>query len=500
AARASAWPRRCRACHRRAWTSSWCRSHRATSRGIVKGLERLPLGKDQPKRYDVVFTTSGLFRDLYGQHMLLLDKAGLLALDASRDRIVRDYPALALALKEALTPLGEWQRGGDEALELNQVANNWVDQARKLLAKTPGMSAAQLGRSASVRVFGITPGAYGAGINRMVERSGSWQDRRELAQVFIKRMGHAYGAGLQGEAAQDLFRQQLDGISQTFLGRASNLYGLIDNNDAFDYLGGFNLAVESQRGKAPASAVINHANGKNPSIDALHTALLSELRGHYLNPQWIKPLMKEGYAGARTMGSEFIEYLWGWQATSPEIIDDRVWQEVKAVYVDDRLGLELDAFLAEGNNRYVQTNILAVMLVAIDKGFWKADAATIRQLAERFADNIVEHGNPGSGHTHANHPMYALVKANIAPQKADALEAVLAKSRLEAPAQTDAAPSHIQEVSLDDLKDSSADKTSAADETPDSETETETSNYLPWLLALALGLVLLGTLRGRATR
>ncbi len=479
------------------------------SRGIVKGLERLPLGKDQPKRYDVVFTTSGLFRDLYGQHMLLLDKAGLLALDASRDRIVRDYPALALALKEALTPLGEWQRGGDEALELNQVANNWVDQARKLLAKTPGMSAAQLGRSASVRVFGITPGAYGAGINRMVERSGSWQDRSELAQVFIKRMGHAYGAGLQGEAAQDLFRQQLDGISQTFLGRASNLYGLMDNNDAFDYLGGFNLAVESQRGKAPASAVINHANGKNLSIDTLHTALLSELRGRYLNPQWIKPMMKEGYAGARTMGSEFIEYLWGWQATSPEIIDQRVWQEVKAVYVDDRLELGLDTFLAEGNNRYVQTNILAVMLVAIDKGFWKADAETVRQLAERFADNIVEHGNPGSGHTHANHPMYALVKANIAPAKAEALEAALAKSRLEAAAQAEASPSHIQEVSLDDLNRSAADDPSpnaadgnapTADEATDSETETQTSDYLPSLLALALGLLLLGALRGRATR
>ncbi|PLX75088.1 MAG: hypothetical protein C0607_08990 [Azoarcus sp.] len=416
---------------------------------------------------------------------------------------------MALALKEALTPLGEWQRGGDEALELNQVANNWVDQARKLLAKTPGMSAAQLGRSASVRVFGITPGAYGAGINRMIERSGSWQDRSELAQVFIKRMGHAYGAGLQGEAAQDLFRQQLDGISQTFLGRASNLYGLMDNNDAFDYLGGFNLAVESQRGKAPASAVINHANGKNLSIDALHTALLSELRGRYLNPQWIKPLMKEGYAGARTMGSEFVEYLWGWQATSPEIIDERVWQEVKAVYVDDRLELGLDTFLAEGNNRYVQTNILAVMLVAIDKGFWKADAETVRQLAERFADNIVEHGNPGSGHTHANHPMYALVKANIAPVKAEALEAALAQSRLEAAAQAEASPSHIQEVSLDDLNRSTADDPSqtaadgnapTADEATDSDTETQTSDYLPWLLALALGLLLLGALRGRATR
>ena len=466
------------------------------SRGILKGLERLPLGADQPARLDVVFTTSGLFRDLYGEHMLLLDKAGLLALDASRDRIVRDYPALALALREALAPLGEWQRGGDEALEKNQVANNWVDQARKLLAADGAITPAQLGRQASVRVFGISPGAYGAGVNRLVERSGAWQARSELAQVFIQRMGHAYGAGLQGEPAQALFRQQLDGISQTFLGRASNLYGLIDNNDAFDYLGGLNLAVESQRGAAPASAVIHHASDRKLSVEPLHSALLSELRGRYLNPQWIAPLMKEGYAGARTMGSEFVEYLWGWQVTSPEIIKDRVWEEVKAVYVDDKLGLGLDAFLAEGDKRYVQTNILAVMLVAIDKGFWQADAATRKQLAAQFADNIIEHGNPGSGHTHAGHPMYDMVRAQLPADTAAALDAALAKSRIADAAPAAAAPTHVQEVRLDapsaDAPGQAADDAATATEPPAAEQ--------PWLIALAAGLLLTGILRGRRAR
>ncbi|AKH67762.1 CobN/Magnesium Chelatase [Spongiibacter sp. IMCC21906] len=466
------------------------------SRGIIKGLQRLPLSASQPKRFDVVFTTSGLFRDLYGEHMLLLDKASLLALDASRDRIIKQFPALTTALRAALKPLGEWQQGGNEPLDKNQVANNWVNQARKILAEQGDIDAETLGRQASVRVFGIAPGSYGAGINRLVERSGAWKDRSELAEVFSKRMGHAYGVGLDGQAAPALFRQQLAGISQTYLGRASNLYGLVDNNDAFDYLGGFNLAVETVRGKAPASAVINHADGNDLRIDALHTAILSELRGRFFNPQWIKPLMNEGYSGARTMGSEFIEYLWGWQVTSPEIINDWVWQEVKAVYVDDKLDLGLDDFLSDGHNRYVQSNILAVMLVAVDKGFWQADEATVKQLAEAFADNIIEHGNPGSGHTHANHPMYNLVKTQLSAEKAAALEKLLAESRRQQSIADKPVPSHIQEVQVDanTSPPPSESSTHASSETASDDTQW----YWLWILAAGLLLIAMGAVRGRS--
>lgn len=475
------------------------------SRGIIKGLERLPLGPEQARRLDVLFTTSGLFRDLYGEHLALLDKAVLMALDASRDTIVRDYPALALALREALAPLGDWQRGGGESLQQNLLAANWVSEARAMLAQNPALSAAELGRQASLRVFGIAPGAYGAGINRLAERSSAWQQREELAEVFIKRMGHAYGIGMQGESAQPLFRRQLAGVSQTFLGRASNLYGLIDNNDAFDYLGGLNLAVEAVSGRQPASAVINHANSDQLRIDSLSQALLGELRGRFLNPQWIAPLMKEGYAGARTMGSEFIEYLWGWQVTSPEIISDKVWQDVKAVYVDDSLGLGVDEFLGEGHRRHVQSNILAVMLVAIDKGFWQADAETRRQLAELFADNIIAVGIPGSGHTHANHPMYDMVKAEIGDEQAQRLEAVLANSRMVAVAEAPA-PSHIRELNVDELAEPTepvgetapaVGEPAAASQAVAAQPTAEANRDLLLWLAVALLIMTAGLWRGR---
>jgi cobaltochelatase CobN len=403
-------------------------------RGILKSLALVPLDEIRTERRDIVFTTSGLFRDLYAQQLAWLDKSVLLALAASKKVIIKDHPALASALDSALAPivhmLPTQKHHFNEPLKSNLIASNWLLEAQALLRNNSNISAKDLGRQASYRIFGTAPGAYGAGVNRLAERSGAWQERKQLGEAYIKRMSHAYGVVSDdftaGENVQGIFRQQLSKVNSTYLGRASNLYGLIDNNDAYDYLGGLNLAIETLSGQQPKSFVISHANNKSLSIDPLQTALLSELRGRFLNRQWIEPLMKQGYAGARTMGSEFIENLWGWQATSPEIIRSWVWEDLKAVYLDDSLDIGLDRFLEENHNVHVQTNILAIMLVAIDKGFWQANQSTQIELANKFAENIVQHGIPGSGHTHANHPVYEFVKPLLSDELSEQLDSVLA--------------------------------------------------------------------------
>jgi len=419
------------------------------SRGILKGLEKLPLDEKRTSRVDVVFTSSGLFRDLYGSQLALLNKAVLMAIDSSYDVIINKYPALTLSLESALSTLGELKVGGNESLQVNAVALNWVEEAREILKNNPNMNLEEVGKKASYRVFATAPGSYGAGINRLVERSGSWNDRKELGDVFIKRVGYTYSEDLEGQVALDSYKRQLKNVENTYLGRASNLYGLIDNNDTFDYLGGLNLAIETVTGKQPNSFVIDNSNSKNVKIEALQTALLSELRGRFLNPQWIKPLMSEGYSGARTMGSEFIEYLWGWQVTSPEIITNWVWEDVKAVYIDDKLDLGLDEFLSSNHQVQVQTNMLAVMLVAIQKDFWKADEKTQKELAQKFTQNIIKNGIPGSGHTHANHPIYDFVKTKIDKESAKKLEKILNESRLDNVA-LKTTPSSIQEIKLEE--------------------------------------------------
>ena len=428
------------------------------SRGLVKGLKRQTLIEDDNSkrvRRDMVFTTSGLFRDLYGQQMVMLDNATLMALDASSDTIRKDYPALNLALFQTLAVLGKDAIGGNESLETNQVAAHWVKQARELLAA--GHNAKDAGVTASLRVFGDAPGSYGAGINRLVERSGAWEKREELANVYTRRLGHSYGNGAFGKPAQNAFKRALSDVENTYFGRSSNLYGLIDNNDAFDYLGGLSLAVESLTGKAPNNFVVDHADPNNIKTRSLGRALRQELRGRFLNPEWLKGQMKHDYAGARTMGSEFLEYLWGWQVTNPTLVGDWAWEEVKAVYMDDRYELQLDEFLEKGHNAHVKSNMLAIMLVAVNKQFWAADQQTIEQLAGNFAELVKLNGLPGSGHTDPDNPMLPWLEDYLSPEQwqdiAKAISAAKGTSQEHMPI---AAEVHrIAEIELTDGKDKS---------------------------------------------
>ncbi len=459
------------------------------SRGILTSIRRRDL-EDKGERRDVVFVTSGLFRDLYGEQILWLDKAVLLALDGASMTIRRDYPALVTALESAFEPLGPLASGGSESLQQNRVAAQWVNEARALLAT--GVSVTTAGREASLRIFGTAPGSYGAGVNKLVERSGAWEDRTQIAQSYLNRMGHAYGVGFRGQRRQERFQENVRNIEHTYLGRASNLYGLMDNNDAFDYLGGLSLAVESLTGTPPHARIVRHADPKQSKLVNLDEALMTELRGQFLNPAWLRPLMEHDYAGARTMGSEFLEYLWGWQVTNPEIITSAVWDEVKSVYLDDRYELGLDEFLEEGQNVHVKTNMLAVMLVAAQKGFWEADDKTLKELSGELADLLIQHGLPGSGHTRPDHPLFDWLAGHIDTAQWQGLQAVLSRERLADPAQ-EASVTTIAEIAVDEVSESNSDVQSVS-------TSSVMEDVVPhlWLFVPLVSILLyLGVRRGR---
>ncbi|MCK4864445.1 MAG: cobaltochelatase subunit CobN, partial [Gammaproteobacteria bacterium] len=346
-----------------------------------------------------------------------------------------------------------------------------------------------------LKLFGDAPGSYGAGVNRLVERSASWEKRQQITDAYITRLGHAYGIGVNGLPAHKMFKENLKHVQNTYLGRSSNLYGLMDNNDAFDYMGGMSMAVESLSGKVPNNRVIQHANPEKAHLQSLDSALLQELRGQFLNPVWIKGLMKHDYAGARTMGSEFLEYLWGWQVTNPEIIKSWVWDEVKDVYLDDRHNLGLDKFLEQGHNVHVKTNMLAIMLVAAHKGFWQADEETLKELAEKFAQLVAEHGLPGSGHTQPNHPMLEWIKTKIDIELANKLTAVQNAARGDVIPVVNV-PSSIAQLDISQFD--PAQEKQEAQTAKEQQTESEAhelnqqSKTLAWLLLLATLFIIAG--------
>ncbi len=473
------------------------------SRGIVEGLERMPLD-DRHRRRDALFTTSGLFRDLYEDQLVLLDQASRLALDGAYNTIMEKHPQLDRALEAAMEPLPEDMRDpGSEPLARNDVAARWVADTRAMMAN--GADAGKAGSDAALRVFGTAPGSYGAGVNRLADRSGAWDDRGKVADAYTRRMGYAFGGGKQGgRPAHDAFKDRLDNVGRTYLGRASHVYGLLDNDDGFDFQGGLSMAVEHETGEAPTNRVLMHADPDNPRVESLQQALLSELRGQNLNPQWIKPLMEQGYAGARTMSADFLDNLWGWQVTSPDVVKSAVWDDINEVYFEDRHGLGLDEFLEEGHNVHVKTHMQAITLVAAHRGFWKPDEETLNKLRKEFAQLVVENGLPGSGHTRPDHPTMQWVAEQLsdAELKKD-FRAVLESARMEAPESGKAQPVSMREVTVKQKpqqqdaaekarQQSDKEKGKQSDQSGEQQASAEGGQVLlPWLIG-AGALVLLG--------
>jgi cobaltochelatase CobN len=224
-------------------------------------------------------------------------------------------------------------------------------------------------------------------------------------------------------------------------------------------------------------------------MQPLPTALVTELRGRYLNPAWIKPLMQHGYAGARTMGSEFTEYLWGWQITNPDIIKSWAWDEVKGVYLDDRYQIGLDKFLEQGANVHVKTNMMAILLVAAEKKFWQTDEATLRQLSQAWVDLLLKNGLPGSGHTRPDHPVFQWVQPYLRDDQREPLKQMLERARVQA-AHPEAAP-----TTLTELKAAASGKPGVKQ----TARELHSAASFTWVYIVALALLLMGAgfVRGR---
>ncbi|MFO7786541.1 MAG: cobaltochelatase subunit CobN, partial [Halospina sp.] len=418
------------------------------SRGIVEGLKRVPL-EDRSRRRDALFTTSGLFRDLYEDQLVLLDHASRLALDGAYETIMEKHPQLDRALEAAMEPLPEDMRDpGDESLAENDVAARWVADTKAMLENDTDPEKA--GSDAALRVFGTAPGSYGAGVNRLADRSGAWDDRGKVADAYTRRMGYAFGGDKQGgRPAHDAFKDRLANVGRTYLGRASHVYGLLDNDDGFDFQGGLSMAVEHETGNAPNNRVLMHADPDNARVESLQQALLSELRGQNLNPQWLEPLMEQGYAGARTMSADFMDNLWGWQVTSPDVVNSSVWDDVHDVYFEDRHNLGLDKFLEKDHNVHVKTHMQAITLVAAHRGFWEPDEETLNKLRKEFAQLVVENGLPGSGHTRPDHPTMQWVAEQLSDAELKKnFKAVLDAARMEAPESGKAQPVSMREVSM----------------------------------------------------
>ena len=294
----------------------------------------------------------------------------------------------------------------DEAVQRVKVleeAENYVRRhylATRAALVDRGYSEEDAERRAGVRIFDEPPGTFNLNTSRIAAASGTWDSDAPMADEYLSKMGHGYGNGFWGEPMEDVFRLALSGTEQVVHSSSTMLYGALDNDDFFMYMGGLAAAVRSIDGETPEMVVTNTRDPGQPQMTGIDKFIGAEFRTRYVNPTWIEGMQGEGYAGAGEMRA-FVEYLWGWDAVAPETVDDAMWQESFAVYVEDRHDLDLEAFFDE-HSPHAYQDITGRMVETIRKGYWETDAATLERLLQEHVESVAEHGVGCSVQTCAN--------------------------------------------------------------------------------------------------
>lgn len=300
--------------------------------GRVIGFEVMKVTELGRPRVDVTFRVSGFFRDAFPEQIDLMDSAAraVMALDEPAE----DNPAAARHREETARLIAE---GGD-----------------------PKASALRAG----YRVYGSKPGAYGAGLQAMIDEK-LWHDRADLANVYLDWGSYAYGSGVEGDTERALFTERLTQADAVVQNQDNREHDLLDSDDYYQFEGGIAAAVEHLKGRRPRSYHNDHSRPERPVIRTLEDEIGRVVRARVTNPKWIAGVMRHGYKGAFEIAAS-VDYLFAFAATT-HAVRDHHFDAVHAAFIEDE---RVRAFMAEANPAALRETA-ARLAEALDRGMWK---------------------------------------------------------------------------------------------------------------------------------
>ena len=266
----------------------------------VTGYEVRTLAELGRPRVDVTLRISGFFRDAFPDQIALFDRA------------VRAVGALDEP--DAENPIGARMRAERDAM----VAEGWSPEAAR--------------RRSGYRVFGSKPGAYGAGLQALIDEGG-WRDRDDLAEAYTVWGSYAYGAREEGEGDRDAFERRFAAIDAVLHNQDNREHDLLDSDDYYQFEGGMSAAVERLRGEAPTVYHNDHSRPEKPVVRSLDEEIARVVRARVTNPKWIAGVRRHGYKGAFEIAAT-VDYLFAFAATT-NAVRDHHFDAVHAAFLGD---------------------------------------------------------------------------------------------------------------------------------------------------------------------
>ncbi|MDE0537674.1 MAG: cobaltochelatase subunit CobN [Rhodospirillales bacterium] len=297
----------------------------------MTGYDIMPLDVLDRPRVDVLFRVSGFFRDAFPTQLELVDSAA---------RAVADL---------------------DEPTHLNPIAGQVRSDAEALAAA--GYDEGSARRRAGHRVFGSKPGAYGAGLQALIDER-LWESDEDLARAYVAWGGYAYGGGSAGEAVPELFASRLSNIEAVVQNQDNREHDILDSDDYYQFEGGMAAAVRHFGGTQPEIYHNDHSRPERPRIRTLRDEIGRVVRARAANPKWIDGIMRHGYKGAFEIAAT-VDYLFAFAATS-RVVEDHHFDQLFDAYLRDE---RVRSFI-EDNNPSALSEIAERFEEAIGRGLW----------------------------------------------------------------------------------------------------------------------------------
>ncbi len=311
----------------------------------VTGFEILPLSTLGRPRVDMTLRISGFFRDAFPAQVDLVDSAAraVMELDEPDDQnpAAARFRAECAALRAAGEPEPE--------------------------------------RQAGYRVFGSKPGAYGAGLQAMIDER-LWAERGDLAEAYLTWASYAYGSGADGVDARQPLETRLARVEAVVQNQDNREHDLLDSDDYYQFEGGMAATVEALRGEAPTIYHNDHSRPERPVIRTLSDEIGRVIRSRVVNPKWIDGVKRHGYKGAFEIAAT-VDYLFAFAATT-HAVQNHHFDLVQAAFLEDD---DTRQFIEDANPNALR-EIAERLQEAIDRDMWVPRSNSARaRIAELAA-------------------------------------------------------------------------------------------------------------------
>ncbi|WP_106745308.1 cobaltochelatase subunit CobN [Yoonia maritima] len=294
----------------------------------VTGFEILPQSILGRPRVDATLRISGFFRDAFPQLIALVDSA-------------------ARAVQEL-----------DEPADVN-----------------PAAGRAKVGEN-QTRVFGSKPGAYGAGLQALIDER-IWADKSDFADAYLEWGSYAYGAGAEGRKDRDAFETRLSQTDAIVQNQDNREHDILDSDDYYQFEGGAAAAVSTLQGQDRPIYHNDHSRPERPVIRTLDDEIGRVVRSRVVNPKWIDGVKRHGYKGAFEIAAT-VDYLFAFAATTGAVQNHHFDLVEEAFIKDD----DTREFIADANAPALR-EIAQRLQEAIDRDLWQPKSNSARtRIAE----------------------------------------------------------------------------------------------------------------------